>query len=979
MTVENLPLWKELVDKTKDVSNLSNVKQLVHYAAVLLDRVIETFPRYTSHNQKHSKNVIRIIGELLGREGLKKLKDFECAILVLAAFFHDIGMVYKEKERNKLIEEEEFAEFKKKYPEVRLRIESQEELPKDITEWYCRWAHPKRVFRFLEEKKNLLEWNGFYFGEELGFVCQSHGEDISFVTGGNHIQKDFNGEYDLRFCAIILRLADILDFDRSRSPKDVYEYLDLDNPGTTGEVLSREEWLKHLAAGGFKLINRELYFYAQPKHPAVEYGIRRFLETIDNELKNCVKALQYCSRDWQDFKLPDKISKVDIKSQGYIYGDYRFKLEHGSLLDLLMSENMYMDKYVFVRELFQNSIDAVRHRVFYEEVVNHNKNIKDELWIEVNDWRDKNGYHWVRIDDCGMGMDRNIIENYLLKIGQSYYQSTDFKAEILSYKPHGLREFNPISRFGIGILSCFIAGDRIEISTRHNNSEPIRLSIDKPHGFFTLQIKGQHKLFKPNPMPHKKIGESDYRKNCGTSVAVRLDPTKESGDFNLEALLKKYLLYPNIQIRVNGKSMFESLDKKELENVLNNYEKELENFPQKSQYTYTIPISKLTNSNLELDNRLITAHNNIIVPALPNFDDYFFSLGPDFIYWTGILLLYDKLRPELSVSRDNFMKFDWNTYSALHYAIFKSLKKVGRVDKVRQNLNIFEEYPGKEDFMFGTLNADPLINNDIGWTKEKIICVIKVVLKTSQDENQAETFIYDDTVYSADQVIEIILLDLNLIEVRDFVHMDRDRFLHINESNILDSDFLYGDSRYGGKKFAVKQLIVSTLLQMHFNIFFEARSKRFFIGDNSNSIKLNCSELEVFPSMFFVPYLNSDKLRIGAFPLNFNHNFSKWLIRNANQIMKKYPRIFYSIRQIFAGAIDVKKIQEIVKAVNDHVKRLYTLDRTIIPRMDTVLLGEKDFELYVEPMEKLLNDTSEDIIAQMKERESKIGINFSGW
>jgi HSP90 family molecular chaperone len=60
-----------------------------------------------------------------------------------------------------------------------------------------------------------------------------------------------------------------------------------------------------------------------------------------------------------------------------------------------------------------------------------------------------------------MGMDRHIIENYLLKIGKSYYNSADFKADIFEYKKMSGKDFTPISRYGIGILSCFILGDRI--------------------------------------------------------------------------------------------------------------------------------------------------------------------------------------------------------------------------------------------------------------------------------------------------------------------------------------------------------------------------------------------------------------------------------------------------------------------------------------------------------------------------------------
>jgi HSP90 family molecular chaperone len=79
---------------------------------------------------------------------------------------------------------------------------------------------------------------------------------------------------------------------------------------------------------------------------------------------------------------------------------------------------------------------------------------------------DEAGYRWFRIDDYGMGMSETIINNYLLKVGNSYYLSDEFKIRKLEYKEKDNVDFTPISRFGIGILSCFIVGDHIEINTR---------------------------------------------------------------------------------------------------------------------------------------------------------------------------------------------------------------------------------------------------------------------------------------------------------------------------------------------------------------------------------------------------------------------------------------------------------------------------------------------------------------------------------
>ena len=49
-----------------------------------------------------------------------------------------------------------------------------------------------------------------------------------------------------------------------------------------------------------------------------------------------------------------------------------------------------------------------------------------------------------------LGMNQHIIDNYYTNVGCSYYSSREFSELMVSFKS----SFTPISRFGIGILSC---------------------------------------------------------------------------------------------------------------------------------------------------------------------------------------------------------------------------------------------------------------------------------------------------------------------------------------------------------------------------------------------------------------------------------------------------------------------------------------------------------------------------------------------
>ena len=94
--------------------------------------------------------------------------------------------------------------------------------------------------------------------------------------------------------------------------------------------------------------------------------------------------------------------------------------------------------------------------------------------IRVSVDHQKDGHAVITWTDDGIGMDEFIVRNYLAIAGKSFYRSDEFKNE-------GLK-MDPISRFGVGILSCFMVADRIEITTRKDPykppySNPLKITI----------------------------------------------------------------------------------------------------------------------------------------------------------------------------------------------------------------------------------------------------------------------------------------------------------------------------------------------------------------------------------------------------------------------------------------------------------------------------------------------------------------------
>src|SRR5258706_8012098 len=112
-------------------------------------------------------------------------------------------------------------------------------------------------------------------------------------------------------------------------------------------------------------------------------------------------------------------------------------------------------------------------------------------------------------------MDQDIIDKYYSKVGSSFYKSTDF----YDLKSETNADFTPTSRFGIGILSCFMVADTLVVDTRrvygpHKSSAPINITIEGQESIFwikpgQLDIPGTKTklVLRKNKNPWQKLSE----------------------------------------------------------------------------------------------------------------------------------------------------------------------------------------------------------------------------------------------------------------------------------------------------------------------------------------------------------------------------------------------------------------------------------------------------------------------------------------
>jgi len=125
--------------------------------------------------------------------------------------------------------------------------------------------------------------------------------------------------------------------------------------------------------------------------------------------------------------------------------DYPFKINLRGIIDLL-SHHLYSGPQVYLRELLQNSVDAIRARGQYEP--RH----KGEVQIEIFGDHRRRPPTLVCADN-GIGLTEEEVHRFLATIGLTSKR-----------EEHWERPDDFLGQFGIGLLSCFLSARKLSSS-----------------------------------------------------------------------------------------------------------------------------------------------------------------------------------------------------------------------------------------------------------------------------------------------------------------------------------------------------------------------------------------------------------------------------------------------------------------------------------------------------------------------------------
>ena len=130
---------------------------------------------------------------------------------------------------------------------------------------------------------------------------------------------------------------------------------------------------------------------------------------------------------------------------------YDFRIDIRGMIKLL-AKNLYPEDDIFVREMLQNAHDSIQKR----KVDDKDKSVEGHIQVTVIPTSRK-----IIFEDNGRGMTEAEIHDYLSTIGKS--GTDEFRQKLLEMGRKA--EVSLIGQFGIGLLSCFVVAEEVQVVT----------------------------------------------------------------------------------------------------------------------------------------------------------------------------------------------------------------------------------------------------------------------------------------------------------------------------------------------------------------------------------------------------------------------------------------------------------------------------------------------------------------------------------
>ncbi len=543
MTFEKSATWKRTLEVQQGdpfERERGRLRQSFINARATIEKIVgeiaRDLPQYTVHDISHIDALWDYADTIGGAQFL--LTPGEAYVLGLAFLLHDAGMtvasypggvgevmgtdLWKDlfATRSRDVRPEDLDEIRRSVTADVLRIlHAQRAGTLGVAGWHSKSAGSVYVVDDAELR--------VAFGQVSGLVAASHWFDagrlyseMNRVIGSPpFLPPDWT--VDLLKVSCLLRVCDAAQIDARRAPLTLRMVREL---GRDSEkhwmfqgVLTRPvliaDRLTYSSTMSFSLADADSWWLAYETLRMVD----RELRTTDALLADLRQGVRLLAKGVSNIESPALLVR-NLPVEGWKPIDAALRISDvPDLVHKMGGARLYGDDaFVAVRELIQNSCDAVRARRYLER--------RGSNWGEITVKLSKGeGGTYLEVSDNGIGMSVDTITQKLLDFGESYWNSELSQIELPLLSSSG---FQSVGKFGIGFFSIFMLGDEIEVTTRRpfvGMDDTILLRIGGAFGRPILTAaEGERRLIDPG---------TSVRIRLSSNVAEQLMPSADIGDW----------------------------------------------------------------------------------------------------------------------------------------------------------------------------------------------------------------------------------------------------------------------------------------------------------------------------------------------------------------------------------------------------------------------------------------------------------------
>ncbi|SER38843.1 HD domain-containing protein [Actinokineospora terrae] len=452
------------------------------------------------------KRVTAQVGALIGLIGEVGFSPLEAALLALAPLAHHARTVRVD------VDEASFARFLDGQQERRLVARGLPEIDKWLRHrWLATQPLPPTSLDLPEPTRRVvvdaLDRVTRLFRLSPGDLGNPDRLDLRPRTshlGGVVVRE--------RLIGLLLAAAHALAVEPIALSPVVVEHLGVPNPVDLARLRST------LAELSWEPVHIGLGLVAECHHEAVMEALRDQVTRVDAVL-SAIHAVSADDAHLQPLLLlparasADRVVPASVDGiPAFTVPVTRFRLDETRVRELLMGEQLYGDRSLAVRELYQNALDACRYRQARHQ------------FLDRTDWSgritfeqgvDDTGRHYLRCTDNGIGMGAQELREVFSQAGIRFADRPEFAEEQAEWAERDIH-LHPNSRFGIGVLSYFMLADEIEVTTcrmdRHGG---------RPGPVWRVWIVGPGHLFRISQV-------EDHGTQPGTTVTLYLRDLKST-------------------------------------------------------------------------------------------------------------------------------------------------------------------------------------------------------------------------------------------------------------------------------------------------------------------------------------------------------------------------------------------------------------------------------------------------------------------